>query len=84
MVWLTLYDDYYELCPVKKLTSIRDHTMDVMLGGTPKPDDIGLLRQIALSRDEFRPHVNDNWFERWAGSFHDYATYGIMEETPYT
>ncbi|BAP31002.1 uncharacterized protein CHSO_1965 [Chryseobacterium sp. StRB126] len=83
MVWLTLYEDYYELCPVKELASVRDDIMNVMLGEDPRPGDIGLLRQVALSRDEFRPYVNDNWFQRWADSFHDYTTYGIMEETPY-
>jgi len=83
MVWLTLYDDYYEVCPVKELAPIRDHIMDVMLGENPTSDDIGLLRQVALSRDEFRPYVNNNWFQRWAESFYDYTTYGIMEETPY-
>ncbi|TZF93505.1 hypothetical protein FW781_17580 [Chryseobacterium panacisoli] len=83
MVWLTLYEDYYELCPVKELASVRDDIMNVMLGDNPRPGDIGLLRQVALSRDEFRPYVNDNWFQRWAESFHDYTTYGIMEETPY-
>lgn len=83
MVWLTLYDDYFELCPVKELAPIRDHIIDVMLGEDPRPDDIGLLRQVAVSRNEFCPYVNDNWFQRWAKSFHDYTTYGIMEETPY-
>lgn len=83
MVWLTLYDDYYEVCPVKELAGIRDHIRDVMTGAPVKPDDIGLLRQVALSREEFRPYVNDDWLERWAQSFYDYTTYGIMEETPY-
>lgn len=83
MVWLTLYDDYYEVCPVKELADVRNHIMDVMLGQKPKPDDIGLIRQVALSREEFRPYVNDEWFERWTENFHAYTTYGIMEETPY-
>lgn len=83
MVWLTLYDDYYEICPVGKLAGIRDHIMDVMMGEKPKSDDIGLLRQVALSREEFRPYVNNDWFRRWANSFFRYTTYGIMEETPY-
>ncbi|MFD2033973.1 hypothetical protein ACFSKL_04170 [Belliella marina] len=83
MIWLTLYDDYHELCPVKELAGIRDHIRDVMMGAPIRPDDIGLLRQVALSRDEFRPYVNDDWFERWGQSFYDYTTYGIMEETPY-
>jgi len=83
MVWLTLYDDYYELCPVHELAGIRDHIMDVMMGHKPKSDDIGLVRQVALSREEFRPYVNDDWFQRWTESFFNYTTYGIMEETPY-
>ncbi|SEN71766.1 hypothetical protein SAMN04488505_11275 [Chitinophaga rupis] len=83
MVWLTLYDDYYEVCPVNELADIRDHIIEIMLGGNPGPDDIGLLRQVALSREEFRPYVNNDWFQRWAQSFYDYTTYGIMEETPY-
>ncbi|MBS0029254.1 terpene synthase family protein [Chitinophaga sp. 22321] len=83
MVWLTLYDDYHEVCPVHELAGIRDHIMDVMLGEAPRPDDIGLIRQVARSREEFLPYVNDYWFERWAQSFYRYTTYGIMEETPY-
>lgn len=83
MIWLTLYDDYHEMCPVHELAGIRDHIMDVMMGEKPKADDIGLLKQVALSREEFLPYVNDNWFKRWTASFHDYTTYGIMEETPF-
>lgn len=32
MVWLTLYDDYYEVCPVHELAGISNHIMDVMIG----------------------------------------------------
>ena len=83
MLWLTIFDDYYELCPLHELRGIRDHVMDVMLGAPPEKDDIGLVRQVALSRDEFRPYANDYWFERWAKGFYRYITYGVMEETPY-
>ncbi|WP_449400930.1 terpene synthase family protein [Chryseobacterium wanjuense] len=83
MIWLTLYDDYHEVCPVNKLADIRDHIMDIMMGASPKPDDIGLMRQVALSRQEFLPYANDDWFQRWAKDFYNYTTYGIMEETPY-
>lgn len=83
MIWLTLYDDYYEVCPVHELAVIRDHIMDVMMGAAPRTNDIGLIRQVALSREEFLPFVNDEWLERWAKSFYCYTTYGIMEETPY-
>ncbi|MEC5142986.1 terpene synthase family protein [Chitinophaga sp. 212800010-3] len=83
MVWLTLYDDYHEVCPVNELAAIRDHIMDVMLGQQPRPDDIGLIRQVALSREEFLPYANDDWFQRWTKDFYNYTTYGIMEETPY-
>jgi len=84
MVWLTLYDDFHEVCPVKELAGIRDHIMDIMMGeAVPKPDDIGLMRQVALNRQEFLPYVNNEWFERWTKNFHDYTTFGIMEETPY-
>lgn len=83
MVWLTLYDDYYELCPINKLADIRNHIMDVMMGAKPRADDIGLIRQVALSRQEFLPYVNDDWFQRWTKNFHNFTTYGIMEETPY-
>ncbi|KXH85108.1 terpene synthase family protein [Chryseobacterium kwangjuense] len=83
MVWLTLCDDYHELCPVDKFTEVRDRIMDIMMGDQPKPDDIGLMRQVALSREEFLPYVNENWLQRWTKSFYNYTTYGIMEETPY-
>ncbi|MEC5142021.1 terpene synthase family protein [Chitinophaga sp. 212800010-3] len=83
MVWLTLYDDFHEVCPVDELAGIRDHIMDVMMGQKPRPDDIGLIRQVALSREEFLPYANDDWFQRWTKSFYNYTTYGIMEETPY-
>lgn len=83
MVWLTLCDDYHELCPVDKFTEVRDRIMDIMMGDQPRPDDIGLMRQVALSREEFLPYVNENWLQRWTKSFYNYTTYGIMEETPY-
>ncbi|PWN71957.1 hypothetical protein C1631_004900 [Chryseobacterium phosphatilyticum] len=83
MVWLTLFDDYYELCPVDKLADVRDYIMDIMRGADPKPDDIGLMRQVALTRKEFQPYVNNDWFERWTKDFYRYTTFGIMEETSY-
>lgn len=83
MVWLTLCDDYHELCPVDKFADIRDHIVDVMMGDKPKPTDIGLIKQVALSREEFLPYVNESWLQRWAKSFYNYTTYGIMQETPY-
>lgn len=83
MIWLTLYDDYYELCPVDELAVIRDRIMEVMLGASLKPDDIGLIRQVAYCRDEFRPYANNEWFDRWTQAFYRYTTYGLMEETPY-
>lgn len=83
MVWLTLCDDYHELCPVNEFANIRDQIMNIMMGENPKPSDIGLMRQVALSREEFRPYVNEDWLQRWAQSFYNFSTYGLMQETPY-
>ncbi|WPO89275.1 terpene synthase family protein [Chryseobacterium sp. HR92] len=83
MVWLTLYNDYYEVCPTHKLVGIRDYIIDIMMGASPKANDIGLIRQVALTRQEFIPYVNDTWFQRWAKNFYNYTTYGIMEEASY-
>ncbi|MCQ9639391.1 hypothetical protein MP478_08305 [Chryseobacterium sp. WG14] len=83
IVWLTLFDDYHKLCPVHQLADIRDHIMDVMMGQKPRADDIGLIRQVALSREELLPYVNDDWFHRWTKDFYNFTTYGMMEEIPY-
>ncbi|MCQ9637613.1 terpene synthase family protein [Chryseobacterium sp. WG23] len=83
IVWFTLFDDYHKLCPVHQLVDIRDYIMDVMMGQKPKADDIGLIRQVALSREELLPYVNDDWFHRWTKDFYNFTTYGMMEEIPY-
>jgi hypothetical protein len=82
-LWLTLYDDYYELWPVKKLAIERDRIIDIILGETPKPNDTGLYRQAATFRDEFLAFMPHKWLERLARSMYRYTTYGIMEEYPY-
>ncbi|NML39982.1 hypothetical protein HHL17_22465 [Chitinophaga sp. G-6-1-13] len=82
-LWLTLYDDYYELWPVKRLAEERDRIIDIMLGESPKAGDIGLYRQAAIFRDEFLSFMPYEWMERLAKSMYRYTTYGIMEEHRY-
>ncbi|WP_257667927.1 terpene synthase family protein [Parapedobacter tibetensis] len=83
MIWLTIFDDYYELCPVSEMLVIRDHLVAILLGETPKSTDIGIYRDIAHSRDEFLRFMPYEWMERVAEATYRYITYGMIEETPY-
>ncbi|ALR30925.1 hypothetical protein ATE47_10460 [Chryseobacterium sp. IHB B 17019] len=83
MIWMTLFDDYYEFCPKDKLEPIRDHIINIILGKQPDSDDIGLVRQAAQMVKELRTFMPDFWMERFANSFYRYVTYGLMEEIPY-
>lgn len=83
MIWLTLFDDYYEFCPISELVPIRDHMVNILLGEEPRPDDIGMVRQAAQMTKEFKTFMPDFWIERLAHSFYRYVTYGLMAETPY-
>jgi hypothetical protein len=80
----TVFDDYFELCPVDKAKAYRDHLVEIVLGKQPNPDDIGLFHQAAKSMSEVRDTgMPAFWFERIAQEFYDYTTYGLIEETPY-
>ncbi|MEU5130403.1 terpene synthase family protein [Streptomyces mobaraensis] len=84
LIFHTVFDDYFELCPATEMAAIRDHLIAVLLGEPPTPTDLGLFRQVAAVRDECRKAgMPDFWFERLADSFHRYITYGVMEEVPY-
>jgi hypothetical protein len=84
LIYHTVFDDYFENCPVDKLYGIRDHFIDVVLGAKPHQNDIGLFRQIAKTTEEIRAlGAPDFWFDRLAHSFYKYITYGIIEEAVY-
>ena len=84
LIFHTVFDDYFELCPVDEMAGIRDHLVAILLGKEPAPDDIGLFRQAALVRDECqRMGMPYFWFQRLANGYHRYITYGLMEEVPY-
>jgi hypothetical protein len=83
MVWLTLFDDYYEFCPVNELVPIRDHMVNIILGEEPHPNDIGMIHQAAQMTKEFKAFMPDFWIKRLADCFYRYVTYGLMEEIPY-
>ncbi|KAF3999472.1 terpene synthase family protein [Glaciimonas immobilis] len=82
VLWLSIFDDYYELCPVNELALIRDRYVNVILGKEPNSNDIGLLRQVAQFRKEVLNFMPSELLERVAMDFHDYVTYGMMEEYP--
>jgi hypothetical protein len=79
---ITTLDDYVELMPLNDLKILRDRIYEVMVAEDPRPDEIGILRQMAAARREWLAQgIPQFWIERNAINFHHFITYGIMEET---
>ncbi|HWV74124.1 MAG TPA: hypothetical protein VN040_20540 [Pseudosphingobacterium sp.] len=53
MIYITTFDDYFELTPVKELKLIADRVYEVMIGEDPLPHEIGIFRQMAQARKEW-------------------------------
>ncbi|GEN74055.1 terpene synthase family protein [Chryseobacterium lathyri] len=84
VMYITIFDDYFELAPLHELRSVRDRIFEVMMGDDPNPNEIGLYRQMAAARKEWLLQgMPQFWIERISTNFYDYITYGVMEETPF-
>ncbi|GLF93363.1 terpene synthase family protein [Streptomyces yaizuensis] len=83
MIWLTVWDDQHESVPVPVLRSARDRAAEIMTGARPTAADPAHLRLLALAHRELREVLPAPWAERWASSFHDYATHGVLAEAPF-
>ncbi|MEU5130401.1 terpene synthase family protein [Streptomyces mobaraensis] len=81
MNYITLMDDFFDLTPAEEIAPLRDRIYQVMTGrDDPGPDELGLLRQMAAAREEFRRYAPQSWIERMALSYWQYIHYGLMEE----
>ncbi|MER5784288.1 terpene synthase family protein [Streptomyces mobaraensis] len=82
-VFLTQIDDYHEFHTVPELVAVRDRVRDILSGEEPHDGEPGYLRFLARMRAEFQEFMPYLWLERLAHSFHEFFTYGVMEEAPY-
>ena len=84
MIYITVFDDFFELTPVKELMPIANRVYEVMLGEDPRPEELGILRQMAQARKEWIANgMPQFWIERVSKNFYEFMVYGIMEETPF-
>lgn len=85
IIFHTVFDDYYELCPAEQMAPIRDHLVGIIRGDEqPHTADIGLFREAAWIRDRCRAlGMPQFWLGRLADTYHQYITYGMMEEAPH-
>lgn len=84
MIYITLFDDYFGMTPAKELKLIADRVYEVMMGEDPRPDEIGILRQMAQARKEWIANgMPQFWIERIAINFYEFIIYGMMEEIPF-
>ncbi|SHG20489.1 terpene synthase family protein [Pedobacter caeni] len=83
MIYITLFDDYFGLTPVKELKAIADRVYEVMLGDDPQPDELGILRQMAEARKEWEVFMPRFWIERVSLNFYEFIVYGMLEEAPF-
>ncbi|MFQ6196036.1 terpene synthase family protein [Streptomyces sp. NPDC000405] len=81
---ITLMDDFFDLTPAKEIAPLRNRIYQVMTGrDDPRPGELGLLRQLAAAREEFRRYVPQFWIDRMALSHWQYIHYGLMEEVAF-
>lgn len=84
MIYITVFDDTFEVTPLKEFIPVRDRVFEVMMGEDPGPNEIGILRQMAAARKEWLENgMPQFWIERISTNFHHFMTYGMMEELPY-
>lgn len=84
MDYITIFDDYFGLTPAKELKSIADRVYQVMLNEDPRPDEIGILRQMAQARKEWVENGMPKFYiERVARNFYEFIVYGMLEEVPF-
>ncbi|MET9644792.1 terpene synthase family protein [Streptomyces syringium] len=82
-IFLTQIDDYHEFHPVPALVAVRDRVCGILTGEEPRTGEPGFLHFLARMRGEFQEFMPHFWLERLAHSFHEFFTYGVMEEAPY-
>lgn len=84
MIYITLFDDFFGLAPIKELKLIADRVYEVMMGDDPQPHEIGIFRQMAAARKEWIINGMPQFYiERVSINFYEFIVYGMMEETPF-
>jgi hypothetical protein len=83
MVWVTVFDDYYECCPNDEFDVVRERIFEVMMGAEPRAEDNGIFRQVAKMRDEFAAYLPSRYLEWLAAATDRWIRYGMQEEVPY-
>lgn len=84
MIYITLFDDYFGLTPVDELRPVANRVYQVMLSEDPRPDEIGILRQMAQARKEWLANGMPGYFiKRIAKNFYDFMVYGTIAEIPF-
>lgn len=84
MNYITIFDDYFGLTPAKELKTLADRVYEVMMSEDPRPEEIGILRQMAQARKEWiKNGMPQFWIERVSKNFYEFIIYGIMEEIPF-
>lgn len=82
MLWITVFDDYYEFCSYKELDELRERALTVLTGTEQSPAD-PLDRLIATMRDEFRAFMPSDWMARFSKVFNEFMLYGMLEEVAF-
>jgi hypothetical protein len=84
MNYITLFDDYFGLTPAKELKALADRVYEVMMSEDPRPEEIGILRQMAQARKEWiKNGMPQFWIERVSKNFYEFIVYAMMEEIPF-
>ncbi|WP_449398428.1 hypothetical protein [Chryseobacterium wanjuense] len=84
MIYITLFDDFFGLTPRNELKIMADRVYEVMMGDEPRPEEIGILRQMALARKEWIANGMPRfWIERVSKNFYEFIMYGMAEEIPF-
>ncbi|MFA6060270.1 MAG: hypothetical protein WC756_18865 [Taibaiella sp.] len=83
MLYITIFDDFFGMTPLKEFKPIANRVYEVMLGEDPRPDEIGILRQMAQARREWETFMPRFWIERVSLNFYEFMTYGMEEEIPF-
>lgn len=66
IIWAFIIDDYYSYGPLEELPRASERMLEILNGGSPRPEDNDIVRRTVIVRDTILPHVSTQWMKRFA------------------
>jgi terpene synthase-like protein len=81
LFWMTLFDDYHELCGATELAVKRDRIVAILRGGPPLIGEHPLLSTISDFRKLATSLMTTEWLDRYIATVEDYFRMGVAPES---